>query len=50
MVYIHSGSVLTKEQTDAIYEFAKIPVEDWLKLGYTDKEAEELSKASEKYT
>lgn len=27
LVAIHSGSVLTKEQTDAIYELAKMPID-----------------------
>lgn len=48
LVAIHSGSVLTKEQTDAIYELAKIPipVEEFKKLGYIDEEAQKLSEAS----
>lgn len=46
IVYIPYGSVLTKEQTDTLYEIAKTPIEDWMKLGFTDEEAQELSKAS----
>jgi hypothetical protein len=49
VVYLHSGNVLTKEQTDTLYELTKILPEDWIKLGYTKEEAEELSKASEIY-
>ena len=45
-VPIHSGDVLTKEQTEAAYEFAKIPIEDWELLGYTHDEAIELSELS----
>lgn len=45
---IPSGSILTKEQTDIIYEFAMVPVpvEEFNKLGYTDEEAQKLSEAS----
>ena len=50
IVAIPSGSVLTKEQTDALYEFAKIPipisVDEWKRLGYTDEESQELFEAS----
>lgn len=46
LVPIHSGDVLTKEQTEAVYEFAKIPIEDWELLGYTHDEAIELSELS----
>lgn len=49
VVYLYSGNVLTKEQTDTLYELTKILPEDWIKLGYTKEEAEELSKASEIY-
>ena len=45
IVTIPSGSILTKEQTGAIYEFPT-PVEEWKKLGYTDEEAQKLSEAS----
>ena len=46
LVPIHSGDVLTKEQTEEVYEFAKIPIEDWELLGYTHDEAIELSELS----
>lgn len=50
IVAIPSGSVLTKEQTDVLYEFANIPVpisvDEWKKLGYTDEESQELFEAS----
>lgn len=46
LVPIHSGDVLTKEQAEAVYEFAKIPIEDWELLGYTHDEAIELSELS----
>ena len=46
LVPIHSGDVLTKEQTEAAYEFAKIPIEEWELLGYTHDEAIELSELS----
>ena len=46
LVPIHSEDVLTKEQTEVVYEFAKIPIEDWELLGYTHDEAIELSELS----
>lgn len=39
---IPSGSVLTKEQTDTLYKFAKfltpISADEWKKLGYTEED------------
>lgn len=42
LISIHSGDVLTKEQTKLMYEFAK----DFEKLGYTHEESAELAKAA----
>lgn len=47
-VTIPSCPQITQEQADVLYEFAKTPVsvEVWKNLGYTEEEAQELSKAS----
>lgn len=57
IIAIHSGSVLTKEQTEALYELAKMPIDineefldKWNSIGCTSFQltAEELKEIMER--